>query len=494
MVDQLQSILPEIVITLGGLFLFVIPALKSWRILSLLSLAILLTAFDLKLFGFSQEAFSQVLFTGMFLQDRLTLCFQMLILAGMVLTVLTLMGDVHEEARGRRELYALLLLTSVGLLFLVGAQHLALIYVGMELVSLFSYLMTGFLRTDSRSAEAGLKYFLFGSLATGAFIYGISLVYGLTGTMDLVELAQIFPQVFLFAPFLASVSLMLLIVGFGFKVALAPFHMWAPDAYEGAPTPIAAFISVGPKLAGFALLLRVFNFSFSPQIGFWTVLLGVLSVVTMTVGNVAALAQTNVKRLLAYSSIAHAGTMLIGIAVGTPLGVAATLYYLTAYLLMNIGAFAGVIAVGNAAGREDVSAFSGLSRREPFLSFMITVSLLSLAGIPPMAGFFAKMWIFGAALEKGLPVLAIIAGVNSVISIFYYMKVVKAMYLDPVPARVSPIPRSGALTIALGFSTVGLFLFGLWPGGLLTFFGGAIPLPLKPGDLPWLLMLSHCIP
>lgn len=487
MVDQIQNILPEIVITLGGLLLFVIPALKSWRILSLLSLSILLAAFDLKLFGFSQEAFSRVLFTGMFLQDRLTLCFQMLILAGMVLTILTLMGDVHEEARGRRELYALLLLTSVGLLFLVGAQHLALIYVGMELVSLFSYLMTGFLRKDSRSAEAGLKYFLFGSLATGAFIYGISLVYGLTGTMDLVELSRIFPKAMVFAPFLASVSLMLLIVGFGFKVALAPFHMWAPDAYEGAPTPIAAFISVGPKLAGFALLLRVFNFGFSPQIGFWTVLLGALSVVTMTVGNVAALVQTNVKRLLAYSSIAHAGTMLIGIAVGTPLGVAATLYYLTAYLLMNIGAFAGVIAVGNAAGREDLSAFSGLSRREPVLSFMITVSLLSLAGIPPMAGFFAKMWIFGAALEKGLPVLAIIAGVNSVISLFYYMKVVKAMYLDPVPSRVSPIPRSGALTIAMGFSTVGLFLFGLWPGGWLTFFGGSIPLPLKPGDLPWLI-------
>ncbi len=391
---------------------------------------------------------------------------------------ITLHSMAKELGLEYRELYALLLLSTLGLLMLVGAQHLALVYIGLEMVSLFSYLLVGLPKRDSLAVEGALKYFLFGSLATGAMLYGISLIYGSTGTMDLAGLTGTFPKVIAAAPILATVSLLLLIIGFGFKVALVPFHMWAPDAYEAAPTPVAAFLSVGPKIAGFAVLTRVFLLGFSPQVPAWPLMLSILAVLTMTLGNVVALVQTNVKRLLAYSSIAHAGTMVIGLAVATPMGLSATLYYLVAYLLMNVAAFVGVIAVGNVSGREDLGAFSGLSQREPVLAFMITVALLSLAGIPPMAGFFAKMWIFAAALQANAVGLAVVAALNSVIALFYYVKVIKSMYLDPVPAGRRRIAPSRWLQLTLGLCTVGLFLIGLMPGWWLHLANISLPATL----------------
>ncbi len=483
---DLFAIVPVLIVALGGIGLLLFPRVRSARVLGMLTLVVLLTAFDLTLRAMLQQPVSISLFSGMFLQDRFTRFFQLGILAAMMLVILSVMGYARERLRERREIYALLLLITVGMLLLVGAQHLALIYVGLETISILSYLLTALLRKESLSTEAGLKYFLFGSLATGAFLYGVSLLYGLTGTMDLPVLAVQFPKAMEQAPALGAAILFLLVTGFGFKVALVPFHMWAPDAYEGAPTPVAAFISTAPKLAGFAVLARVFLTGISPQVGLWPVLLGVLAALTMTVGNVVALAQTNVKRLLAYSSIAQAGTMVIGLAVATPLGLTATLYYLLAYLLMNMGAFLGVIAVGNASGREDLGAFNGLSRREPFLALMIALSFLSLAGVPPLAGFFAKMWIFGAAIKSGAVWLAVVAAVNSAIALFYYMKVVKAMYLDPSPAGAPPMPRSRTIRLALILCTVGLFVVGLLPGRWLLMAGDSLPIPVQAGDLPWL--------
>ena len=481
------ALLPEMVIAVGGLGLLVFPWIKSPRLLGFITLSFLAAAFDIKMVAvLRQQRISESLFNGMLLQDQFSAFFQLIILVSMGLVVLSLMGYSREEARARRELYALLLLVTVGLLILVGAQNFALIYVGLETVSLLSYLLTGFLKKDSLAVEGALKYFLFGSLATGAFLYGISLIYGLTGTMDLALLGGLFPKVMMENPALGTLSILLLVVGLGFKVALVPFHMWAPDAYEGAATPVTAFLSVGPKLAGFAVLSRVFLEGFSAAVGVWPVLLGWLAVLTMTLGNVVALVQTNVKRMLAYSSTAHAGTMAIGLAVATPLGLTATLYYLVAYLLMNIGAFVGVIAVGNAAGREDIGAFAGLSRREPFLALMITISFLSLAGIPPMAGFFAKMWIFGAAVKARAFPLAVAAAANSVIAFFYYVKVVKSMYLDPAPAGAPRLPRSRALWLGLVVCTVSLFIVGLMPGPWLTFAADAIPFVLKTKSLPWM--------
>jgi len=486
MSPDLIAIAPAIVIAIGGIGFLLAPFLRSARILGMLTLILLLIAFNLTLRGMVQQSASSPLFGGMFFQDRFARFFQIGILAAMMLVTLGVMGYAREQFRRRREVYALLLLITVGMLILVGANNLALIYVGLETISILSYLLTGMLRRESLSIEAGLKYFLFGSLATGAFLYGLSLLYGLTGAMDLPTLALQFPKAMGQAPALGAVILFLLVAGFGFKIALAPFHMWAPDAYEGAPTPIAAFISVAPKLAGFAILARLLLTGISAQVALWPVLLGVLAILTMTVGNVVALAQTNVKRLLAYSSIAHAGTMAIGLAVATPLGLTATLYYLIAYALMNMGAFLGVIAVGNATGREDLGAFNGLSSREPFLALMIALSFLSLAGVPPLAGFFAKMWIFGAALKSGAVWLAVIAAVNSVISLFYYMKVVKAMYLDPAPASSAPMPRSRTLRLGLILCTVGLLLIGLFPGHWLLIAGSSLPIPVHAGDLPWL--------
>ena len=483
---ELLEILPEMVVVLGGLALLVLPWIRSPRLLGFLALSILTGAFDLKLLQWFEHPSAHALFSGMLLQDRFSQFFQMLLLFSIGLVVLSVMGDAKQERRYLREMLVLLLLTTSALMLVVGAQHLALVYLGLEMISLLSYLLTGFLKKESLSIEGGLKYFLFGSLATGAMLYGISLVYGLTGTMDLAALTGSFREAMSRAPLLASAALLLLLVGFGFKVALVPFHMWAPDAYEGAPTPVAAFLSVGPKIAGFAVLARVFLLGITPQVTFWPQLLGLLSILTMTIGNLVALAQTNVKRLLAYSSIAHAGTMAIGFAVATPLGLSAVLYYLVAYALMNVGAFVGVIAVANASGREDLGAFAGLSRREPLLAFMITVVLLSLAGIPPLAGFFAKMWIFSAAIQSKAYGLAVIAGMNSVIALFYYVKIVKTMYLDPAPVGARPIPRSRALQLTLAICTLGVFAVGLMPGPWLLLTAQSFPVPLKPGDLPWL--------
>ncbi len=496
--NQYMGVFPEALVAFAGLALLVLPVLRSPKLLGWIAFLVLAAAFLVKgavLFcpPAAEPLFSgaKPLFGGMLAQDRFARLIQLLILGAMGLVVLSFLGYVRAGLKHHRELYALLLLATVGLLLLAGAQHLALIYVGLELISLFSYLLTGFLKKESLSAEAGLKYFLFGSLATGAFIYGITLLYGMTGALDLPTVAAQFPEAMGRAPLLGAICLTLLLVGLGFKLALVPFHMWAPDAYEGAPTPIAAFISVGPKLAGFALLARIFLVSVSPQVTFWPWALGILALLTMTVGNLVALAQSNVKRLLAYSSIAHAGTMAIGLAVASPLGLTALLYYLAAYGLMNLAAFAGVVAVGNAAGREDLGAFSGLSQREPFLALMITIAFLSLAGIPPMAGFFAKMWIFAAALKAGAVWLAVAAALNSVVALFYYVKVIKTMYLDPVPAGAAPIPASGSLRLALVLCAAGLLIAGFLPGPWLTLAGSSLPVPAGPDDLPWISLQGN---
>ena len=343
--SDILSILPELILAIGGMALLILPFLRAGRLLGLIALALLAAAFDLGLLrALGPPAAMSLSFSGMLIQDRFADFFQAAIIAAAGLVVLSVMGYAGGQVRARREFYALLLFTTAGLLLVVRAQNLALIYLGLELVSILSYLLVGFRKRDSLSIEAALKYFLFGALSTGAFVYGISLIYGLTGSLQLSALAAL-PRVMPAAPGLVLVSVLLLTIGLGFKLALVPFHMWAPDAYEGAPAPVASFISLGPKLAGFALLARLFLVGLPREVASWPLLFGGIAVVTMTLGNIAALSQTNVKRLLAYSSIAHAGTMVIGIAVATPFGLAAVMYYLLAYLLMNAAAFAGVIAV-----------------------------------------------------------------------------------------------------------------------------------------------------
>lgn len=473
---MIVAALPELLLTATAVGLLVVA--RVWRsplLVGGLALAGFAGAFVSLGALLTSAAGPAPLFSGMLVRDPFVGLFQLGILAVMVVITLLLLSDKAFFLMAWPETCALLLLSALGLLLVTGAQNLIMVYVGLELVSLTSYLLTGFLRHEAGSAEAGLKYFLFGSLATGMMLYGISWLYGATGTLDLPALAAQVAAGTHPHQSLLIVGLLLTLVGFGFKIGAVPFHHWAPDAYEGAPTPIAAFISAGPKLAGFAILLRVVWLTFGGLTDAWGAAIELLAIATMTLGNVTALWQTNVKRLLAYSSIAQAGYILVGLAAATPSGAVAVTYYALIYVLMNLAAFACVIAVSNATDRDDLGAYAGLAQTHPVLAAAFALALLSLAGIPPLAGFLAKVWIFTAALESGHVWLAIIAGVNSVIAVAYYAVLLKQMYLtDPsVPVGTqaySPWP----LKLALGASLAGVVLLGLWPTPLLTWIAQAL--------------------
>ncbi len=373
--------------------------------------------------------------------------------------------------------FTLLTALVLGMMLLATANHLLMIYLALEMVSVLSYILTGSVRGSRRSSEAALKYVIYGGVASGIMAYGISLLYGLTGTMSLPEIAVFLKTHAVSRPVL-YMSVLMMMAGFGYKIASFPFHMWCPDVYEGAPTPFTAFLSVGPKAAGFAILIRFFIVAMSQQtetgymaikpIG-WPVLLGALSIATMTVGNLAALQQTNMKRLLAYSSIAHAGYMLMGFAALNGEALTAILFYMSVYVIMNIGAFLVVIIISNQLGSEDINAFKGLSRRGGMgilLSLAMTIFLLSLTGIPPMAGFIGKFYLFGAVMKSGLYGLALAGVLNSVVSLYYYIRVVKLMFFDPLSEeeRVQknlgmPILSHSCLVCVLAFLTLYLGLF-----------------------------------
>ena len=400
------------------------------------------------------------LFGGMLAHDGFALFFKGLFVVAALLGVGfgALSSEITKERFG--EYLILILCLTLGLALLVSAQNLLMIFLAIELVSLPSYILTGFRRGDRRSSEAALKYVVYGAAASGLMLYGFSLVYGLTGTL---ALADIGPALFaaaadggIAAQVGVTMAALLSIAGFGFKVAAVPFHMWCPDVYEGAPTPFVAFLSVAPKAAGIAALLRFFFVGFGVQETFmapgafpWPAIIGLMAVATMTIGNLAALHQENVKRLLAYSSIAHAGYLLMGLAVGTPEAMRAVMLYLPIYLLMNMGAFLAVMAVRARTGSESVTAFKGLGATCPLIAVPLTVFLFSLVGIPPFAGFIAKFYLFLAVLQTGLPffyVLAVIAVVNTAISLFYYARIARAMFLEQ-PAE-GAVERSEQLDLA----------------------------------------------
>jgi NADH-quinone oxidoreductase subunit N len=322
--------------------------------------------------------------------------------------------------------------------------------------------MAGYLKRDIFSSEAGVKYFLFGALSTGVMLYGISLIYGMAGTLSLDTMFS--DQFFKSAPghqvvqLPVLLALTLVLVGLGFKCSLVPFHMWTPDVYEGAPTPVSALFSVGPKAVGFALILRIFVQYFVPMP------LSIIAVLTMTIGNVIALSQNNIKRLLAYSTIAQAGYILVGLAIGNAAGIQATLFYLLVYTLMNLGAFGAAIAIFNSIKSDNLADYAGFYKRDPFTAVVLTVSLLSLAGIPPLAGFLAKFFILSAAVEAGSISLAIIIVLNSVIAFYYYIRIVKYMFLsEPNDKTVTASEKSPALQFALLLTMIANVVIGVWP-------------------------------
>jgi NADH-quinone oxidoreductase subunit N len=403
-----------------------------------------------------------LVFFNMLINDGLAVFFRTISLIIAALVVLLSIGYQDLEGEEKGEYYFFILIITLSMMLASAAQNLMMIYIALEAISLLSYILAGYLKKDMFSSEAGLKYFLFGALSTGVTLYGISLVYGLSGTLDLANIGGILvagnvshPAVF--------VAFLLVLVGFGFKCSLVPFHMWTPDVYQGAPTPVAAFLSVGPKAIGFAFLLRVFVDALQPVfMASWVGLSAGIAVLTMTIGNVIAMRQDNIKRFLAYSTIAQAGYMLLGLTVGTPSGTRAVLFYLFIYALMNLSAFGVVIAVANSLKSERIEDFSGLYQRAPFLGVVLAVSFLSLAGIPPLAGFLAKFFVFAAVVEKGAVGLVIIAALNSVVALYYYLKVIGFTFLRK-PSQDTPITHSRILISTLGFMTLLILVLGLWP-------------------------------
>jgi len=350
---------------------------------------------------------------------------------------------------------------------MASAGNLLMAYLALEFVSLTSYVLTGFLRHNRRSGEAALKYLIYGGVASGAMIYGMSWIFGLTGSMDYAQIAEALSGLDPASRGALFVGLLLVLSGLGYKIAIVPFHMWAPDVYTGAPLPVTTFLAVGSKAAGFAMLLRFFNFGVTaegPSAALADIpivpLLSLLSAATMTVGNLAALGQTNVKRLLAYSSISHAGYALLGVVVFRHVGVQAVLLYLAVYYLMNLGAFWVVMLIANQTGREDLDAYRGLAwRGGAFPAVAFAVFLFSLAGLPPLAGFVGKFYVFAAGIQGGLYWLVLIAVLNSVVSLYYYARVVKAMFLDqPVAGDPQLVFRAGDLGVVGVLSLCTMYL------------------------------------
>jgi NADH-quinone oxidoreductase subunit N len=457
------SILPEILIlALAILILIFEPFWKNddqhrnagWLTAGGLFLAMVVSL----LFGRPGEPVTVL--GGVIRFDWLGFFFKMLFMFSAAATALLLMD--HERAGKRGESYVLLLASLLGLNLMAVSSDLVMLYLAIETASIPLYVLAGFLVSDERSTEAGFKYLLFGILASTIMLYGFSLMYGFTGTTNLYEIAGAFTSGSI-STLLAFGIVALVTVGLGFKVSLVPFHFWAPDVYEGSPTPIAGYLSTASKAAGFAVVLRLF-FSALPEFAnTWTLVLAALAAITMTVGNLLALPQTNIKRLLAYSSVSHAGYALIGVVAFTQLGAASVVFYVAAYILTNLLAFGIVMAFARITATENIEDYSGLSRRNPFMALMMLAAFLSLAGMPPFGGFVAKIFVFAAGVQAGYTWLVIVGIINSIIGMYYYLNVMKFVYLRRMPNEDEdqyPVLLTRSYGLALVVLTIGVILIG----------------------------------
>ena len=435
---------PEAALTAGLLLVVIADSIGgAWRnaAVRVLTVASLATALGFA-FGLQAAGAKASLFSGMLVVDPLGAAFKVILVAAALLTVLAFSFRNSRELHGlgHGELYALVLSLTLSSLLLAASNDIVMLYLALEMVSITSYVMVAYLKGDRMSNEASLKYVLFGSASTGSMLYGLSLLYGMSGSTSLPRIQEFLatgiPDENRFAVYAIT---LLVVTGFGFKIAAVPFHFWCPDVYQGAATPVTALLSVLPKAAGLGILLRFFYASFSTAVGApwdlagtieWPKLLMLLSVLTMTVGNVAALTQTNMKRLLAYSSIAHAGYLLMGIVALSENGARGLLVYLAAYLVMNLGAFLVVTLVHLHDGSFDLRDYPGLYRRAPFLTVAMAFFLLSLTGIPPFVGFLGKLYVFAAVIEQGYGWYAVVGAVNAAIAAYYYFKVIKVMVID----------------------------------------------------------------
>ena len=425
------------------------------------------------------------LFGGMLVITPLTSLFKLIALGLAFFTVLLARGD-EASLRHHAEYLAMILLATVGLLLLIGSEELLMIFIGLELTGLSLYVLTGFNKTDPRSAEAGLKYFLFGSTASAFTLFGLSFVYGLSGTTGLSAIAAKISAAPV--PPLLAVGMVMTLIGFAFKVAAAPFHLWAPDTYQGAPVSSAAFIASGSKVASFLVLGKILLIGFASAQGSaawhailpgWAPLLAALAALSIIIGNLAALAQKNVRRLLAYSAVAHAGYTLLGLVAGGREGFSATLFYTTIYAVTLIGAFGVVGFVRCAAGGDDLAHFAGLRVRSPFLAGCMAIFMLSLAGLPPLAGFFGKFYLFAAAFRAdanhGLLWLVALALFGSLLSLYYYLMVLKVIFIDEAEGHVIAAPANFLQRSTVALMAGLVLLLGVLPGILLARILAALP-------------------
>ena len=397
-------------------------------------------------------------FQDMLVIDRFSAYFKgLFLLTGAVIVIMTRESQ-HQLPANIGAFYILLLSALLGTLILASINDLLMLFLGLELLTFSLYIMAAYLRTDARSVEAGMKYLILGSVSSGFLVYGVALLYGFAGSTSFPVIRDALSRGP--GPVMAQAGLWLILAGLGFKIAMVPFHFWVPDVYEGAPTPVVAFLSVGSKMAGVVAILRVLYGVFAPVAGLWTDLLAVLSAATMLYGNLGAIPQTNIKRLLGYSSIGHAGYLLMGLSTGTIAGAQAVAYYLLAYVFSNLTVFLVVVVAGNALGGDALDDYKGLSKRSGFLAAMMFLGLLSLAGVPPLAGFVGKLLVLLRATESHRLWLVAIGAVNVAISLYYYLMVVKRMYLDPpassAPIRVHPLTASVLVFLALGILAVGI--------------------------------------
>jgi len=481
---------PELALTFGTMAMFILDLFwkkhpdRPARLATGALLVLGVTAFFLA----GQPAGARSLFNGMIATDGFATFFKWLFLLAAALTVLiSAPGKDFPPAR-IGEFYALMTAMLLGLFLMASATVLLMVYLSIELVSLCSYVLAGFKKGDRKAAEASLKYVIYGGVASGVMLFGMSYLFGLLGTTSIGQLAGRIQHLQASGlPAAATkltlvVAVVLITAGVGYKIAAVPWHMWCPDVYEGAPTPFTGFLSVGPKAAGFAVALRLFYGAltdpsavtpgFGEAVGGlpWPAIIGVMSVVTMTLGNLTALAQTNLKRLLAYSSIAHAGYMLMGLSAASDRGMQAIMIYLLIYVVMNLGAFLVVILVAEATGSESILDYRGLAKRHPLAATAFAVFLFSLTGIPPFAGFVGKWYLFVAVLDRvpgpggnWYAVLAIVGALNSAISLYYYVRVVRAMFIDQPNAEPRQAPATPLMyQLLLSASAVAVLVFGLW--------------------------------
>jgi NADH-quinone oxidoreductase subunit N len=402
------------------------------------------------------------LFSGAYVYDGISWFSKITILAGTVLTALLSLDTIRVKEKYTGAYYALLLSSALGMMFLVSSQELITLYVALETTAISLYALAAIYKKDDFSLEAGIKYLILGALSSGILLYGISILYATTASTSLSVIVQYTAQNPL-SPFYIC-GIVLVLIGVGFKLSMVPFHVWTPDVYQGAPTPVTAYISVASKAAGFILALRLFGFALAPAQAFWTPIMAVLAFLTMTVGNLLAIPQKNIKRLLAYSTISQAGYLLVGFVAVSADGASSVLFYLLVYTFTNIAAFGVVIAFSRVTGSDNLEDYAGLAQKEPLLALTLLLALLSLAGIPPMAGFIGKFYLFYAAMEKGYLWLVIAGALNSTISLYYYLLILKQMYIFDRTKEYPKITLPWTVKLALVASVIMIFILGIFPG------------------------------